>query len=471
MRLMILTLLLTINGILIAGHSSGQDLSKIKISVDLKNVTLKTALRKIENSSKLAFSYKTSDVNAYTNINYSVSQVGMDKVLEDLLRNTELDYEVVNANIIIKKVKRSSALQNANIIAVQFEGGIKGRVTTAAGEPVANASVIIVGTDIGTIADDNGMFSIGGIKAGKHRLQASAVGFAILVKEVTVTDNGIANVNFELSNDGSNLTEVTVTALGIKKEKRSLGYAAQEVSGEALTASKQINVVNALQGQAAGLQINSGGGAPGQGAKIILRGINSLDGARDFQPLFVIDGVPIDNTTDVEDGSSLNGMSNRAADINPDDIESINILKGGAATALYGLRASTGAIIITTKSGKAGKLRAGYTTTYSIDEINKYPETQSKFTQGWFGEYDPSSFWPVTGPTIEEAKAIDPTHPDAIFNNFKHGYKTGNSFRNTLILSGGTEKAVLNASLSQFNQEGIMPFTDYKNYSAKVGGE
>lgn len=471
MRMMILALLLTINGILIAGHSSGQDLSKIKISIDLRNVTLKTALRKIEASSKLAFSYKTSDVNTYTNISYSVSQVGMDKVLDDLLRDTDLAYEIVNNNILIKKAKHAASLESSGADESHFEGGLRGKVTTPTGEPLANASVVIVGTNIGTIADENGAFSLSGIKAGKYKLQVSAVGFASQVREITVTDNGVLDLNFELADDKNNLTEVTVTALGIKKEKRSLGYAAQEVSGESLTASKQINVVNALQGQAAGLQINSGGGAPGQGAKIILRGINSLDAARDFQPLFVIDGVPIDNTTDVEDGSSLNGMSNRAADINPDDIESINILKGGAATALYGLRASTGAIIITTKSGKAGKLRAGYTSTYSIDEINKYPETQSKFTQGWLGEYDPSSFWPVTGPTIEDAKAIDPTHPDAIFNNFKHGYKTGNSFRNTLTLSGGTEKAVLNASFSQFNQEGIMPFTDYKNYSAKVGGE
>ncbi|MFT4017153.1 MAG: SusC/RagA family TonB-linked outer membrane protein [Agriterribacter sp.] len=475
MRACLMILMLTINGVLVAGNTSGQDLSNIKISVELKNVSLKTAIRKIEALSHLSFSYKTSDVSTYNGISYSAAHTGLDKVLSGILENTDLQYEVVNSNIIIKKSKITatySGMQDLNII--QADGGIKGRVTTAAGEPVPNATVMLLGTQKVSVANDNGEFTISGVKAGGYKLQISAVGFGTITQNVTVADNAIATADVLMLEDKSNLTEVTVTALGIKKEKRSLGYAAQEVSSEALSASKQVNVVNALQGQAAGLQINSGGGAPGQGAKIILRGINSLDANRDFQPLFVIDGVPIDNSTDVADGSDLMGMSNRAADINPDDIESINILKGGAATALYGLRASTGAIVITTKSGKAGRLKANYTSTYSIDEINKYPETQKKFTQGWFGEYVPSgpdAFWPAYGPTIAEAKAIDPTHPDELFNNYKHGYKTGNSFRNTITLSGGTDKAVLNGSVSQFNQEGIMPFTDYKNYSAKVGGE
>src|SRR5690606_38890224 len=133
--------------------------------------------------------------------------------------------------------------------------------------------------------------------------------------------------------------------------------AVQEVSGADLVTAKQSNVVNALQGKVAGVQISAGGGAPGQGANILIRGLNSLDPSRNAQPLFIIDGVPMDNSTyTTGDVSQYRGMSNRAADINPDDIESISILRGGAATALYGLRAATGAVVITTKSGKAGRL-------------------------------------------------------------------------------------------------------------------
>lgn len=352
-----------------------------------------------------------------------------------------------------------------------FAGEIRGRISNPDGAGIANASVTITGTSIGTAADTDGRYSLANVPAGNYSVVFSAIGYGSVTRNIQLGADQVLELNVELAEDDGNLEEVTVTALGIRREKRELGYSAQEVAGNDLVASRQANVVNALQGQASGLQINSGGGSPGQGAKIILRGINSLDPNREFQPLFVIDGIPIDNSTDVSDGSELKAISNRAADINPDDIESINILKGGAATALYGLRAATGAIIITTKSGKSGKLRGSLTSTASIDEINMYPETQEKYSQGWMYEYDPTSFWPSFGPTIEEAKALDPTHPDKLFNNYKHGYKTGHSIRNSLSLSGGTEKAIFNGSFSQFNQEGIMPFTDYKNYSIKVGGE
>lgn len=464
MRASTLVFFLTVNGILMAGNSSGQDLSKIRISIELRNVTLKTAFKKIENVTDLSFSYKTSDVAAYDNISYADPDISVDRLLNILFSNTILGYEVMNSNIIIKKRKVIPPAELVN-------GGIRGRITNKNGDPVPNASLVLLETNTGTAADDNGFFSFQGVKAGKYRLQISAVGYNTEVRNITVTDDQVATITLQLNENNSDLTEVTVTALGIRREKRELGYSAQEVKGDALVASRQSNIVNALQGQAAGLQINSGGGAPGQGAKIILRGINSMDPRRQFQPLFVIDGIPIDNSTDTEDGSELYGISNRAADINPDDIESINILKGGAATALYGLRAATGAIIITTKSGKSGRLKASFTTTGSIDEINKYPKTQTKYTQGYLGEYDPSSFWPAFGPTVEEAKAIDPTHPDKLFNNYKHGYKTGKSIRNSLNISGGSEKAIFNGSFSQFNQDGIMPFTNYKNYSVKVGGE
>ncbi|EOR96466.1 TonB-dependent receptor [Arcticibacter svalbardensis MN12-7] len=343
---------------------------------------------------------------------------------------------------------------------------VTGKVIDDKGIPLAGVNILIKGTTRGLSSDSNGFFSIE-VPGNNSILVFRLVGF--VTKEVPVGQSTTLTVS--LVPDNKVLSEVTVTAFGIQREKRSLGYSAQEVSGDAISASHQTNLVNALQGQAAGLQINSSGGAPGSGAKIILRGINSMNSERSFQPLFIIDGIPIDNSTDVSDGSDLLGISNRAADINPDDIESINVLKGGAATALYGLRAATGAIIITTKLGKAGKLRVSFTSTASIDEINKYPETQNKYTQGWLGVYDPTSFWPAYGPTIEEAKAIDPTHPDQLFNNYKHGYQTGHSYRNSLNMSGGSEKAIFTGAFSQFNQDGIMPFTDYKNYSAKVGGE
>ncbi|HRO71940.1 MAG TPA: TonB-dependent receptor plug domain-containing protein, partial [Chitinophagaceae bacterium] len=194
-----------------------------------------------------------------------------------------------------------------------------------------------------------------------------------------------------------NLSEVVVTAFGIKKEKRELGFTVQQVDNKDLNINRQSNVVNALQGKVAGVQISSSGGGPGQGARILIRGINSLDGGRNNQPLFIVDGVEIDNSTYTTGGAETRGMSNRAADINPDDIETVSVLRGGAATALYGIRAANGAILITTKSARAGKIRVGYSGMYSIDEINKIPDVQDKFSMGYLGVYDPKSFWPSWG--------------------------------------------------------------------------
>jgi TonB-linked SusC/RagA family outer membrane protein len=342
---------------------------------------------------------------------------------------------------------------------------ISGRVTMANGDPVPGASIVIKGSTIGTTANEDGRYTLT-VTSNKGTLVISAAGFAS--QEISLTTATTYDVVLQ---PGESLSEVVVTAFGIKKEKRSLGYTIQQVNSDELTLNHQSNVVNALQGKVAGVQISSSGGGPGQGARILIRGINSLDPGRNNQPLFIVDGVEIDNSTYTTGGAETRGMSNRAADINPDDIESISVLRGGAATALYGIRAANGAVIITTKSAKAGKLQTSYSGMYSFDNVNKTPDVQSKFTQGYLGVYDPTSFWPSWGPTIEKAKAIDPSHPDHIFNNFKRAYRTGNQTRHTLSLTGGSEKLQLASSMSYFQQEGVIPFSDYKSYNARVNAQ
>lgn len=228
-------------------------------------------------------------------------------------------------------------------------------------------------------------------------------------------------------------------------------------------------MVNALQCKVAGVTISSTGGAPGQGARIQIRGINSLDPARDNQPLFVIDGVLMDNSTSTQgEGADGRGMSNRAVDVNPDDIETINILRGGAATALYGLRGANGVVVITTKSGKAGSLKVDYQGTAGFENVARFPALQHTYTQGWQGEYDPESFWPSWGPTVADARAIDPSHPAQIYDHVKDAFTTGSQFKNTVTLSGGSERITFLSSLSQLNQEGVLPATDFKNYQARL---
>ncbi len=479
MRISILAILLTFSSLLMARSGSGQDLNKIMISLDLKNASLKQALKKIESLTQLAFTYRTVDVVNVDHINYHATNASVMQVLEELLQHTGLRYDQLNSNIVIKKIKKSEQVAEVNIAEeLPFDGGIRGRITDETGSPLPNASIVLVGTDKGTAADSRGEFAITGIKAGNYRLQVSAVGFQTMIKDVVVKDDAVADVNFELTAGNNKLDEVVVTALGIKREKRSLGYSTQEIKGEDLSNTKQTNVVNAMRGKVAGVQINSGGGAPGQGTRIIIRGIKSLSPTKDNQPLFVIDGILIDNSTiTAGDAGAIRGLSNRASDINPDDIESMSVLKGGAATALYGQAGSNGVVVITTKQAKAGKMRVNFSTTYGIDEVNKFPKVQKKFTQGYVGatsfvpEYDPKSFWPSWGPTVEEAKAIDPTHPAGIYHHYKQGFKSGNQFRTSINLSGGTEKALLTSSVSYFKQNGVLPNSDYKNISARLGGQ
>jgi TonB-linked SusC/RagA family outer membrane protein len=345
---------------------------------------------------------------------------------------------------------------------------IKGKITDANdGTGVPGASILIKGTKSGTSTNSDGTYALT-LTNGNATLVISAIGYN--TKEVPV--NNQTTINASLQSNTQNLSEVTVVgALGITREKKSLGYSSQVIKSEELNENKQSNVVNALQGKVAGVTISSTGGAPGQGASIQIRGINSLDPNRSNEPLFVIDGVIIDNSTStVGDQAELRGMSNRSADINPQDIETINVLKGGAATALYGLRGSNGVVVITTKSGKAGAMRISVSSTTGIDQVNKFPEVQKVYTQGFGGVYDPTSFFPSWGPTVAEAKLIDPTHPDQLYNTFDEAYDTGWQTKNMLSVSGGTEKAVYASSFSYFKQDGTIPYTDYQNISGKLSG-
>ncbi len=342
---------------------------------------------------------------------------------------------------------------------------VTGTVTDNDGEPLVGVNITIAGTTTGTVSDLDGNFSLE-VPAGA-RLIFSYTGYSS--QEVTV-QGGQTVFNVQLA-PGVNLDEVVVTALGVSREKKALGYAVQEIGGEELLETREPNLVNAMQGRVAGVQITSSGGGPGQSARIVIRGVNSLDPSANNQPLFVVDGVLIDNSTLTVGGSSARNFSNRVGDLNPDDIESISVLKGGAATALYGVRAANGAVIITTKKGKAGKLTVDFNSSFGIEEVNKFPETQRVYTQGFGGVYDPNSFWPSWGPTTEEARQINPNHPEVIFNNYENGYEQGNQWRNTLSFSGGNQQANFRASLSRLDHKGVLPFSNYQNTSVRLNGE
>jgi len=356
-------------------------------------------------------------------------------------------------------------LLTTQVIAQQIT--VTGKVTSADdGLPIPGVSVKIKGGTTVVQTNTNGTYSIQASAASV--LVFSYIGMAS--QEKTVGSN--TSINVVLTSDAKNLQEIVVTALGIKQQKRSLGYATQEISAADITNTNQSNVLNALKGKASGVQITSVGGAAGAGSRIQIRGINSLSPTADNQPLFVIDGIPISNSTDQVATNADNTPNstrvssdnfqntNRGADINPEDIETMTILKGPAASVLYGLRAANGAVVITTKSGKAGKPNFSFRTSVSFDDVTKLPPIQTTYGNGNGGVFVSSvNSW---GPRIEQGVPV--------YNPYDVFFKTGHQTQNSLTFSGGNETATYFTSISNSNQNGVVPNSEYGKTSVRLAG-
>ncbi|WP_257666756.1 SusC/RagA family TonB-linked outer membrane protein [Parapedobacter tibetensis] len=335
---------------------------------------------------------------------------------------------------------------------------ITGTVTSAADDaPLEGVSVRVKGTAMETLTDENGNFTISGNEG--QTLTFSFIGMA--PAEVVIGTQ--SSITVMLDTEATSLEEVAVTAFGIRQQTRSLGFATQNVKAQEITDSRQSNVVNALQGKVAGVQITNSGGSPGASSSIYLRGGTSLSGNN--QPLFVVDGIPIDNTTPIAQGG-LNPAdapaTNRGFDINPEDIESMTVLKGPAAAALYGIRAASGAIVITTKKGSGGAARVQYGNLFSLDQVSQTPTLQSVYKQGENGVFTPQTqlSW---GPTFDAGETV--------YDNFGDFFTTGFSHNHDLTVSGSSERSSIYASASIFNQDGIVKNTDFGKKSFRLTAE
>lgn len=343
-------------------------------------------------------------------------------------------------------------------VAIAQEQSISGKVTSSEdGLPLPGVTVKIKGTSTGVMTTREGTYVIKA-KVGQT-LIFSFIGMAD--QEIIIGTSSILNVNLRENSKG--LNEVAVTAFGVKQQVRGLGYATQNVNAKELDESNQPNIVNALQGKVAGVQINSSGGSPGASASINIRGGSSLSGNN--QPLFVVDGIPIDNSTPVSQGglvASVAPASNRAVDINPEDIETVTVLKGPAAAALYGLRAASGVIVITTKKGTSGLGKISYSNTFSLDKVNKLPELQSSFSQGELGVANPvaTGAW---GPAV--------TAGQPIYDNLGDFFKNGFAQTHDISASGGNDKTTFYASAGLLDQQGIVENTSYNRKSFRLTGE
>lgn len=340
---------------------------------------------------------------------------------------------------------------------------VTGSVLDETGAPVPYASVSVKGTTAGVSADESGNFTIS-VKEGAI-LVFSAAGYA--GSEVSVKGNTVTAVLKK--NDGQVIDEVVVTALGIKRENRALGYSAQTVSAEKLENARALNVVDALAGQVSGVRVNSQSGALGGSSKIIIRGGSSLSGSS--QPIFVVDGIILSNTSFTTGTTGKVDYGNGISDINPDDIATMTVLKGPAATAQYGSLAKDGAIIITTKRGTKGRVQIDINSSYRADNPLKLPDFQTQYAQGNYGIYNlryTNGWGPkisdVTGQTFADFLGRQVTlqaYPD----NVKNFFITGNTYINTIGLAGGDEKGDFRLSFGNVTANGIVPNQEQNRYN------
>ncbi|HTJ12952.1 MAG TPA: SusC/RagA family TonB-linked outer membrane protein [Dinghuibacter sp.] len=505
MRMSLFQLLLVGGFALSASAGSGQGILERRISLSETGQTLKRVLHNIEQAAGVKFTYDSRLVAGQGRVDVEAKNEDLKNVLNGLLNPLSIRYEVVNDQIILKKVEVRAPYDPS----VFQKPLLKGIVTDKNGAPVAGANVMVQGTKRGTVTDVQGRFEIDA-KEGDV-LIISEVGYAN-AKTIVGKETEIA---VKMEEGKSEIGEVVVTALGIKRSTRSIGFSEEQIGGGELTKSNAPNVVNALEGKMAGVNITQSNGVDGGSTRIIIGGNNSING--DNQPLIVVDGMPMDNSfssaaddvTQPKDwGSAINLM-------NPEDIEDMSVLKGPAAAALYGGRGANGVILITTKKGTRRQgLGVDYNFTGKVVQPYRYIKMQNEYgaggmvslnapqyqtdgsgnpilTDGWTqlfvdqktgtGPYGIDTWnqvsWPGTGVSwghkmdgtmIKWWDGVErPDNPQP--NNIKEYYRNGYQTTHNVSVSGGNEFGTLRASYTRLDNTSIIPNSGYNQNTFNLG--
>ena len=388
-----------------------------------------------------------------------------------------------------KSLLLSLALLLSASLAFAQDRTVSGKVTSSEdGSALPGVNIVVKGTTTGTVTDIDGNYKLT-IPADGGTLVYSFIG--LVTQEIEIGTRSV--IDIVMASDAEQLSEVVVTAVGIEKNKRALGYSVSNVEADEITQARETNVVNALNAKVAGVQVVSSSGSPGASANIRIRGNTSINGTN--SPLFVVDGVPIDNSTGgLGNGTAGVDNANRAIDLNSADIESLTVLKGAAATALYGIRAANGAIVITTKKGEPGKPVIRFSSAFTVDQVNKLPEFQSTYAQGravngvatWRGPETFEGFsW---GPAIADLEFDGSDYPfdrngrlvpagtgNGVpakgYENVRSFFDNGYTYDNNLSFSGGDEKSTYYMSVGWLTTDGTVPNANWDRITAKVTAE
>ena len=411
----------------------------VKIKLKLDDVALEKVISEIEAQSPYLFN-SSDNIDFSTKVSISVSQESIENVCKKLFTPLKISWRIVGDYIYLEKLLEPETRKLSGIVKDESGAGVPG------------VSVFVEGTTTGTTTDAEGRFSLtiqGEMK--NSRLEFNSLGYEIVRQAIGER----RTFKVILREESVSLEGTVVTALGIRRDQKALSYNVQEVKADALTDVKNANFVNSLAGKVAGVTINSSSSGVGGAAKVVLRGNKSI--SQSSNALYVIDGIPMYNFGG-GGGTEFDskGASESIADLNPEDIESISVLTGAAAAALYGSEAANGAVMITTRSGAAGKLKASFSSNTEFLSPFRFPEFQNSYGTGFDGKSGNSG-------TYSWGKLI----PESSRNGYspKDYFETGHNYTNALSVSGGTDKNRTYFSAAALNSDGIIPNNKYDRYN------
>ncbi len=425
-----------------------------KLTLKMKSSRLADVFNCIEEQTNYYFFYNRDQLNDQQIVSVDVENKSIEEVLDELFRGKDITYTISDRNILIE-------VNGNSLSGLVQQKDISGKVTDSSGVPLPGVTVVVKGTTQGIITDAGGKYSLDNVRSDAT-LVFSFVGMR--TQEIPVAGKSIINVI--MVEEAIGVEEVIVTALGLKREKKALGYSVGEVKGENLTETSQGNVLNALAGKVSGVKINQVDGTTGSTVNMVIRGTTSLN--NDNQPLFVIDGVPVKNQlNNYYEGAD---MGNAISDLNPDDIESISVLKGASAAALYGSRAGNGVVLITTRSGEKGRRGIGvsFSTTNVLEIPYHYVPVQNKFASGkagahtfeesenesWGAQLDVGEKWVQWNSDGKEVPLV--SYPDRFKDFFQLGFTTTNN----IAVEGNYDRGFFRLSAGDMRNNSIIPNTD-----------
>jgi len=454
-----------------------------KVTYSGENVPIEKVFSSIKKQTGYGFFFQKELISLAKPVTINAVNEDLSEVLNTLFKDQPLEFSIKNKTILVLKKTVSVMIPESNLIDIsnlleEKDIVVKGQITDAQGETLPGVSIKLKGTTVGATTDVDGRFTIN-VPDNNSVLVFTYIGYQ--TQEVTVGSRTTLNVKLVAANTA--LTEVVVTALGISREKKALAYAVTEVKGEEFTQARENNVANAFSGKIAGVNVTGMSSGPGGSSRVIIRGNGSLSGNN--QPLYVINGMPMNNTARSQaqgEGSTILDRGDGIAAINPDDIETINVLKGGPAAALYGSQASNGVILITTKSGKAQKgVGVEFNSNFTVGSPSMYPEFQYEYGQGLDGKKPTTKAEAISSgrlsfgakmdgqPYVQFDGVMRPYSPVNVKDNWKNFYRPSTNLTNTLAFSGGSSPALTyRLSLSDLEAQAMEPGSSYNRQTGNL---